>query len=996
LRGTLLPAQNPCGTRAGRHVKDIMRKSVIQSAELEKLMKKSVIQSAALENLKDQDFKFRDLIDVEAITSLCEQFSALTGFVTALLELDGTVLIATGWQDVCKKFHRQNPVSLVRCTESDIYIGNQLTEGKPYSLYTCKNGLTDAAIPVKVAGKHVANFFTGQFFLEGQVPDEDYFKKQAKELGISDVQGYLAAYRKVPCFSHERVEKTLSFFVSIVEMIARETMSKKALHESEKMSRAWLENSPVCTKIVDLDFNLQYMSSSGIKDLNIDDITPFYGKPYPFDFYPKSFRDAMSENMRRVVETGEVVTQEAPVVDKEGNELWFHSTLIPVNDDNGQLDYLMITSLDITTRKKAEIEVERLARFPNENPNPVLRIFSNGNILYNNDASIFLLNFWDSQISRVLPEEYTKIVSEVLRSGLSDTREIECRDRIISLTFTPIVEEGYVNVYGLDITNRKKAEEEIKALNETLEQRVKDRTAELNKANEELEKEIVKVKQAEEKLKDSLQQSLVWLNNSPVCTKVVDLDFNLKYMSAAGVKALKVDDVTKLYGKPYPFDFFPESFKEGMTKNLKKVKETGEVITQEAPLCDTEGNELWFQATLVPVKDFEGRIDFIIIVSVDINDRKMMEESLIQSEKLKSLGTITAGISHEFNNILNIISGNVQLLQMDYKDHSKLMDSFNIIRKSIDNGASITDRMREFTHGSIDTKDFVPTDINKLLTQSVEFTMPRWKSMAQATGVNYNMDMEGIKNIPSIMCNPAEIGDVFINIVNNALDAMPDGGSLSFRTWSKDDKVFVSITDTGSGMSEDVQKCVFDPFFTTRRPEGTGLGMSTSYSRMVRHGGKIEVDSEEGEGSTFTLQFPTTVETASPITTPEPKQETKDKKLSILVVDDEEEICNMLVDYLSRFGHTVQSANGGAEAIELTKRENFDIVLCDIAMPDVFGYDVIKALNKLEKRPKIGIITGWGGKLKPLDDEEFKADFIIKKTFRLSELTKDINNLFNT
>jgi len=114
------------------------------------------------------------------------------------------------------------------------------------------------------------------------------------------------------------------------------------------------------------------------------------------------------------------------------------------------------------------------------------------------------------------------------------------------------------------------------------------------------------------------------------------------------------------------------------------------------------------------------------------------------------------------------------------------------------------------------------------------------------------------------------------------------------------------------------------------------------------------------------------------------------------VVDDEEEICNMLVDFLSRFGHKVQAVNGGAEAIELTKREKFDIVLCDIAMPDVFGYDVIKALNKLEKRPKIGIITGWGGKLKPLDDEEFKADFIIKKTFRLSELTKDINNLFNT
>ncbi len=177
----LLPDKSPHGAMAGRHVRDIMRKSVIQADELEKLMKKSVIQSATLEKLRDQDFKFRDIIDVEFITSLCEQFSDITGFVTALLELDGTVLIATGWQDVCTKFHRQNPMSLTRCTESDIYIGNQLTEGKPYTLYTCKNGLTDAAIPVKVAGKHIANFLTGQFFLEDQVPDEDYFKKQAKD-----------------------------------------------------------------------------------------------------------------------------------------------------------------------------------------------------------------------------------------------------------------------------------------------------------------------------------------------------------------------------------------------------------------------------------------------------------------------------------------------------------------------------------------------------------------------------------------------------------------------------------------------------------------------------------------------------------------------------------------------------------------------------------------------------------------------------------------------
>ena len=123
-----------------------------------------------------------------------------------------------------------------------------------------------------------------------------------------------------------------------------------SLDYSEKKMRAWLENSPVCTKIVDLDFNLQYMSSAGIKSLHINDITPFYGKPYPFDFYPESFRDVMSENMEKAAKTGEVSTQEASVINIDGNVLWFHSTIVPVNNEEGHLDHLLIVSADITSR----------------------------------------------------------------------------------------------------------------------------------------------------------------------------------------------------------------------------------------------------------------------------------------------------------------------------------------------------------------------------------------------------------------------------------------------------------------------------------------------------------------------------------------------------------------------------------------------------------------------------------------------------------------------
>ncbi len=129
------------------------------------------------------------------------------------------------------------------------------------------------------------------------------------------------------------------------------------LRESDRKRLGWIENSPVCTKVVDLDNNLRYMSGSGVRDLKIDDITEYYGKPYPLEFYPDSFKIPMTENLERVKKTGEVMTQEAPIKDVKGNELWFHSTLIPINDAKGKLDYILIVSLETTERKRAEDEL---------------------------------------------------------------------------------------------------------------------------------------------------------------------------------------------------------------------------------------------------------------------------------------------------------------------------------------------------------------------------------------------------------------------------------------------------------------------------------------------------------------------------------------------------------------------------------------------------------------------------------------------------------------
>jgi len=393
------------------------------------------------------------------------------------------------------------------------------------------------------------------------------------------------------------------------------------------------------------------------------------------------------------------------------------------------------------------------------------------------------------------------------------------------------------------------------------------------------------------------------------------------------------------------------------------------------------------------LKPFEDR-ELHVAIEIAFYKHKM-EDTLLHAEKLKSLGIITAGISHEFNNILAVIMGTAESLEESFKDEQELKNGLNTIIKASDDGAEIVKRMLAFAKAGECTSNYILADINYLIGQAIDFTMPRWKNTAQSKGICNDIDTNGMKEIPKALCRPSELTDVFINIMNNALDAMPDGGRISFSTDRDENTVSVSVSDTGKGMPEDVKKKIFDPFFTTRRPLGTGLGMSCVYSIIKSHGGKIEVESEVGEGTTINLNIPIRKNTVQRIVvSPEPDREVATRKLRILIVDDNEDVCVIMNSFLTRDGHTVRTLNNGIEAIELTRIEDFDLVLCDLAMPGLTGYDVIKVLNKLDRRPKVGLITGWNEKLKVFDEEDTKVDFFLKKPFKHAELTKHINEVF--
>ncbi len=607
-------------------------------------------------------------------------------------------------------------------------------------------------------------------------------------------------------------------------------------------------------------------------------------------------------------------------------------------------------------------------------------------------------------IDFIHPDDKTptfEVIEEKLARGVSVINfenRYRCKDgsyKWLMWTSKPMLEQGLTYAIARDITAGKKAEKKIKELNESLEQRVDERTAELVKVNEMLSSEIGERRRVLGALQESQTMLQLVMDSIPVRLfwkdrESIYMGCNQRFAEDAGL-----DSPEQIVGKnDYELSWNEQA--ELYRSDDRQVIQTGiPKLNFEEPQTWPDGTRLWLRTSKIPLMDLNDNIIGMLGCYEDITEIKRIEEALLQSEKLKSIGTITSGIAHEFNNILAVISGNIQLMEGKYKDHDELLEALSIIMKATNDGAEISSKMLRFTKTEVDTTEYVTNDVSDLIKQSIEFTMPRWKNMAQANGINYYIDVEGIREISKVHCNPTEIREVLINIIHNALDAMPDGGNISFSTWNKHDAVFVSVSDTGKGMTEDVRKKVFDPFFTTRRPMGTGLGMSICYGMIKRHGGKIEVKSEVGKGSTFTIQFPIAAKGDSSVKSPKPEHEIKSRGLNILVVDDEEAICDILEKFLSNDGHIVKTVDNGAEAIILTKGSSYDLVLCDMAMPDVFGYDVIKALNELERRPKIGIITGWSEKLKPIEDETFKVDFILKKPFDFSEITRHINNVFN-
>jgi signal transduction histidine kinase/DNA-binding response OmpR family regulator len=372
-------------------------------------------------------------------------------------------------------------------------------------------------------------------------------------------------------------------------------------------------------------------------------------------------------------------------------------------------------------------------------------------------------------------------------------------------------------------------------------------------------------------------------------------------------------------------------------------------------------------------------------------DLQQTQGQLIQVEKLRALGEMAGGVAHDFNNLLAIILGRAQYLSLRHGEMTpeEVRRSLGIIERASLDGAETVRRLMNFTRATPRSREAEAVDPNEILDYVADASRPRWKDEVEAKGRQIQVVVER-GDVPLVEGNGSELREVMLNLIFNAIEAMPQGGRLTLRSWTEGGSVCLAVQDTGIGMPEEVAQKIFDPFFTTKGPQRSGLGLSVSYGIIRRHHGEIVVESRPGEGTTFTIRLP--IRPAPPRTVEEVPAPPR-SRLRILIVDDDLEVREMLGDILRNAKHTVIEAGDGKEALEMLEREPVDLVCTDLGMPGMTGWELADRVKQRWPDLKVALITGWGAQVEPEDLEAHGVDLFIAKPFQVREILQALDRI---
>jgi PAS domain S-box-containing protein len=510
---------------------------------------------------------------------------------------------------------------------------------------------------------------------------------------------------------------------------------------------------------------------------------------------------------------------------------------------------------------------------------------------------------------------------------------------------------------------------------------------------------ITSRKMAETALRDSQQLLKSLFEAIPDLTNIIDQNYRI-IMSNWKDHDMVPPEVRK-NGK-FCFECFSTLEEPCKECSVKTVFETGvpQIIEKYYPVDGADREIRSF-----PIVDEFGKITLVAQIVRDVTGRKQTEEALMRAQRFEAINALAGGVAHNFNNLLQIILGSADLAKMELSlgEHDRTIGLLSQISQSCISGAQTVKRLQDFARAKAGIEASSPEssifDISVTVRKAVEMTKPIWKTGPEVSGVSVSMETDLADNC-TVSANEGELFEVIINFVKNAVEAVPNGGKIKISTGIDLDGILLKISDNGVGVTKDNMSKLFTPFWTTKGFQATGMGLASSLGIVNRYHGEILVDSEEGLGTVFTVKLPFAAKLCD--LSNSSADGTYDELLKVLCIDDDERLTELLQESLTGLGFQVWCALSGKQALEILETTRVDVVITDLGMPDMNGWQTAGEIRRLcdgkgEPVPRIIVFTGWDHyATSGREDQAGLADAILEKPVDTRMLARFIRDLVKT
>ncbi len=788
-----------------------------------------------------------NLIDFEGVNKLLEGFNQSTGFVTAILDLEGNVLSKSGWRHICTEFHRINPETAKNCRISDTVLANKLFGDEKYHFYECYNGLVDVAVPIIINGEHIANLFSGQFFFEE--PDRSFFKKQAEQYGF-DEKEYLKALVDVPIVSKEKVKITMDFLLNMTQLISEMTYQKMellqlndALRKSEERSRSTLDQMLEGCQILGFDWRYIYLNHTAELH-NHRSNKELLGKRY-MDMWPGIEHTNVFKIIKQVLEKRIHKHFENEFAFPDGTLGWFDLSIQPVPEG------VFILSMDITERKLQEAKLldsefrfsklfengpfgmviaDKESRFKKANP-----AFSA--IIGYSEEEILQLTFKDISYPNDLKKDITciqKLNNKEIAVYKTEKRYIRKDGQIIwaSLTVSAIFDSEGQFLYNLGIIE-----------------------------------DITRRKHVEEELRESEQKYRLLFEDNPHPMWVYDLEtLNFLEVNQAAIKK---------YG------FSRDEFLNMNLKDIRPASEMGKLmenVRQDSDELSFSGE--WkhknrtgdiFLVEIISHSIIYNNKKARLVLANDITKRLQAEEEIRQlnetleqrvSERTtqlemanKELEAFSYSVSHDLRAPLRHINGYVDLLNDRFQDNlpEKAGHYLGIITDAAKQMGLLIDDLLQFSRTGRQELRKAKTDMNVLVNEVLEDKIKPY--------IKNRKIIWSVQELPEVFGDYSLLKQVWVNLIDNAVKytKYKESAEISIGYREEKDNFILFIRDNGVGFDMKYANKLFGVFQRLHSQsdfEGTGIGLANVQRIVQKHNGTIWAEAEPNKGATFFFNIP--------------------------------------------------------------------------------------------------------------------------------------------